>query len=164
MERNCPAIYHLGATKVDSNRLTSNFQENKRLLQLSLMSNSIMKTDKLKTDNSPCIKWPKLIRGTLLRRYKRFMVDVKLKNGHVVTAHCPNSGSMLACCEPGRTVFLSSHNNPNRKFKYGFVLNWCLEFSHCSASLVINLIASNNHPSAAMSPTHVCDRHEIAGR
>jgi sugar fermentation stimulation protein A len=46
------------------------------------------------------------------------MADVKLRNGHVVTAHCPNSGSMLACSQPGRPVYLSRHNNPKRKFKY----------------------------------------------
>ena len=66
------------------------------------------------------LKWPRLIRGTLIKRYKRFMVDVKLRNGHVVTAHCPNSGSMLECSEPGRTVYLSRHNNPNRRLKYSW--------------------------------------------
>jgi sugar fermentation stimulation protein A len=64
------------------------------------------------------LKWPPLIQGTLIKRYKRFMADVKLRNGHVVTAHCPNSGSMLACSEPGRRVYLSRHNNPKRKLKY----------------------------------------------
>ncbi len=64
------------------------------------------------------IKWPNLIQGTLIKRYKRFMADVKLRNGHVVTAHCPNTGSMLECSEPGRKVYLSRHNNPKRKLKY----------------------------------------------
>jgi sugar fermentation stimulation protein A len=64
------------------------------------------------------LKWPRLLHGTLIKRYKRFMVDVKLRNGHVVTAHCPNSGSMLACSEPGQTVYLSCHNNPKRRLKY----------------------------------------------
>lgn len=56
---------------------------------------------------TPVLPWPRLIQGVLLRRYKRFLADVRLRNGHVVTAHCPNSGRMLACCEPGRTVYLS---------------------------------------------------------
>ena len=64
------------------------------------------------------LKWPPLIQGTLIKRYKRFMADVKLRNGHVVTAHCPNSGSMLECSEPGRKVYLSRHKNPKRKLKY----------------------------------------------
>jgi sugar fermentation stimulation protein A len=66
--------------------------------------------------------WPKLVRGILIKRYKRFMVDVKLQNGHVVTAHCPNTGSMSACCEPGRPVYLSRHNNPARRLHYTFEL------------------------------------------
>ena len=69
-------------------------------------------------DESGGIKWPKLIRGTLIKRYKRFMADVKLRNGHVVTAHCPNSGSMMECSESGRPVYLSRSNNPKRKLKY----------------------------------------------
>jgi sugar fermentation stimulation protein A len=69
-------------------------------------------------NNRGRIRWPHLVRGTLIKRYKRFMADVKLKNGHVVTAHCPNSGSMLECSEPGRLVFLSRHNNPGRRLKY----------------------------------------------
>lgn len=69
-------------------------------------------------ENSGYLKWPKLIRGTLIKRYKRFMADIKLRNGHMVTAHCPNTGSMLACSEPGRTVYLSHHNNPKRRLKY----------------------------------------------
>ena len=64
------------------------------------------------------LNWPSLIRGTLIRRYKRFLIDVKLRNGHTVTAHCPNSGSMLACSDPGRTVYLSRHNNPRRQLRY----------------------------------------------
>lgn len=70
------------------------------------------------TEPGQGLRWPRLIRGTLIRRYKRFMADVKLANGHVVTAHCPNSGSMLTCSEPGRPVFLSSHNDPRRKLRY----------------------------------------------
>ena len=64
------------------------------------------------------IKWPRLVQGTLIRRYQRFKADVRLRNGHVVTAHCPNSGSMLGCSEPGRPVYLSRHNNPGRRLKY----------------------------------------------
>jgi sugar fermentation stimulation protein A len=64
------------------------------------------------------LTWPKLIPGTLIRRYKRFLADVKLRDGTIVTAHCPNTGSMQACCEPGRPVYLSVHDNPKRKLKY----------------------------------------------
>lgn len=66
--------------------------------------------------------WPKLISGNLLKRYKRFLADVKLTNGETVTAHCPNSGSMTTCCEPGRPVYLSFHDDPKRKLKYTWEL------------------------------------------
>ncbi len=66
--------------------------------------------------------WPKLVQGILIRRYKRFMVDVKLKNGHMITAHCPNTGSMRACCEPGRPAYLSRHSSPARRLPYTFEL------------------------------------------
>ncbi|MBL0714053.1 MAG: DNA/RNA nuclease SfsA [Desulfosarcina sp.] len=61
------------------------------------------------------LRWPPLIAGTLIKRYKRFLADVKLEDGRTITAHCPNTGSMQACCEPGRRVYLSVHDNPKRK-------------------------------------------------
>jgi sugar fermentation stimulation protein A len=64
------------------------------------------------------IKWPRLIRGTLIQRYQRFKADVKQRNGHIVTAHCPNSGSMMGCSEPDRPVYISRHNHPKRQLKY----------------------------------------------
>lgn len=68
------------------------------------------------------IKWPRLLQGTLVRRYQRFKADIRLRNGHLVTAHCPNSGSMLTCSEPGRRVFLSRSDNPRRTLKYTWEL------------------------------------------
>jgi sugar fermentation stimulation protein A len=65
-----------------------------------------------------CLAHPALIPGVLVKRYKRFMADVKLETGEIVTAHCPNSGSMRACSEPGRPVYLSYHDRPARKLKY----------------------------------------------
>ena len=64
------------------------------------------------------ITWPRLIKGTLIRRYKRFLADVRLRNGHIVTAYCPNTGSMMECSESGRTVFLSRNGAKHRKLKY----------------------------------------------
>ena len=80
-----------------------------------------MKKTKSST-SSKGLAWPKLIPGLLVKRYKRCMADVKLVNGETVTAHCPNSGSMLECCEPGRRVHLSFHDNPKRKLKYTWEL------------------------------------------
>lgn len=70
------------------------------------------------TDETPTLEWPRLIKGTLIKRYKRFLADVKLRNGHIVTAHCPNSGSMRGCCETGRPVYLSRSANPKRRLPY----------------------------------------------
>lgn len=65
---------------------------------------------------------PDMLVGTLVKRYKRFLADVKLRNGHVVTAHCPNSGAMTTCAEPGRPVYISRQNSPKRKLKYTWEL------------------------------------------
>ncbi len=60
----------------------------------------------------------RLIRGTLIQRYKRFLADVRLDTGEVVTAHCTNTGSMLGCKEPGSPVYLSRSPNKGRKLAF----------------------------------------------
>jgi sugar fermentation stimulation protein A len=60
----------------------------------------------------------KLVSGRLIKRYKRFLADVTLDNGEVITAHCTNSGSMKSCLEEGAEVYLSPVNDPNRKTKF----------------------------------------------
>ena len=59
-----------------------------------------------------------LIKGKLIKRYKRFFVDVKLGE-KTVTAHCPNTGSMKGLLDKGNEVYLHKNNDPKRKLKYG---------------------------------------------
>ena len=63
-----------------------------------------------------------LIPGRLVKRYKRFLADVELEGGEIVTAHCANSGSMLSVKEPGSEVWLSPARNPDRKLRYTWEL------------------------------------------
>ncbi len=63
-----------------------------------------------------------LIRGRLIKRYKRFLTDVELDDGSVVVAHCANSGSMESVKEPGSEVWLSPARNPDRKLKFTWEL------------------------------------------
>ena len=58
-----------------------------------------------------------LIKGKFIKRYKRFFVDVKI-DGKIITAHCPNTGSMYGLLKKDNKVWLTKSNNPNRKLKY----------------------------------------------
>jgi sugar fermentation stimulation protein A len=64
---------------------------------------------------------PPLTKATLLNRYKRFLADLELESGEMVTAHCPNTGSMKGCWAPGVPAQISHSENPKRK------LAWTLE-------------------------------------
>ena len=59
-----------------------------------------------------------LIKGKLIKRYKRFFIDAKI-NKETVTAHCPNTGSMKGLLDKGNDVYLLKHDDPKRKLKFG---------------------------------------------
>ena len=59
-----------------------------------------------------------LVQGRIIRRYQRFLADVELPDGSVITAHTTNTGAMTTCWEPGDAVLLSHHDDPARKLKH----------------------------------------------
>jgi sugar fermentation stimulation protein A len=59
-----------------------------------------------------------LIKGKLVKRYKRFFTDIKLDNKEIIVAHCPNTGSMMGLLDEENQVFVSKNDNPKRKLKY----------------------------------------------
>lgn len=59
-----------------------------------------------------------LLRGSLIKRYKRFLADIELEDGNLITAHCPNTGAMQGLTDPGIPVWVSRSSNPSRKLAY----------------------------------------------
>lgn len=93
-----------------------------------------------------------LTKSKLIKRYKRFLADVELENGEVITIHCPNTGAMTGCAEPGFTAYFSTSDNPKRKYPNTFELvqNHRGEFIGVNTiranQLVFNAIIDNKVP------------------
>ena len=89
-----------------------------------------------------------LISGEFIKRYKRFFVDVKV-NGKTITAHCPNTGSMLGLLKKGNKVWLTKSNNPKRKLKYTLQIieddgNKVGINTHLTNKIVLNALKENH--------------------
>ena len=79
-----------------------------------------------------------LIPGTLIKRYKRFFVDIKINNINI-TAHCPNTGSMMGLLKKGNKVWVTKNDNPKRKLKYTLQI-----IETASSKVGINTLITNN--------------------
>jgi sugar fermentation stimulation protein A len=87
-----------------------------------------------------------LLRGTLIQRYKRFLADIRLESGEIITATCPNTGSMMGLTTPGLPVWVSISDSPTRKYKH----TW--EMLEVDLGKGPNLVGINtNHPNALVS-------------
>ena len=98
------------------------------------------------------MNFPKLIQGTILKRYKRFLADVELENGDIVIAHCANSGKMTSCWQEGWKVWLSYHDDPKRKLKYSWQLS-CPE----NAMICVNTHLANTVVGEALRADRVSE-------
>ena len=87
------------------------------------------------------MKFERLIKGRLIKRYKRFLADITLENGEEITAHVPNSGAMTSCIEENCEVWVTFHDNPKRKLKYTLELTKINENIICTNTNIANKIA-----------------------
>lgn len=97
-----------------------------------------------------------LIRGTLIQRYKRFLADVRLDDGSLVTATCPNTGSMLGLTAPGSPVWLSESDSPTRKYRH----TWELVQTDLGKGLLLVGI-NTNHPNKLVAEAIAAGRIDI---
>jgi len=97
-----------------------------------------------------------LIEGILIKRYKRFLADIQLRNNDIVTAHTPNTGAMLGCSTPGLKTWLKDTENPKRKYPY----SWELVQTDSGITVGINTLLANKLVLEGMQRGIVSDTHK----
>ena len=100
----------------------------------------------------------KLISGLLIKRYKRFFVDVELNN-QIITAHCPNTGSMYGLLKKGNKVWVSKSSKPNRKLKYTLEIiedrKAKVGINTHSTNKIVHYALKNNQIKELKNPTEI---------
>lgn len=90
---------------------------------------------------------PALEAGVLVRRYKRFLADITLDDGEVVTMHCANTGAMAGCADPGSRVWYSTSSNPKRKYPH----SWEIVENARGESICVNTARANQIVGEALA-------------
>ncbi len=97
-----------------------------------------------------------LVQATLIKRYKRFLADVRMESGETITVHCPNTGTMLSCSTPGSQVCLSWSDNPKRKYPF------TLEMVKDNSTWVgVNTIRTNKLVAEALQKGRIAEFQHI---
>ena len=94
--------------------------------------------------------------GTLIKRYKRFLADIKLRNGEIITAHCPNPGAMTTCWQQGDKVILTLSKNSKRKLPYTLEL-----IQHKGSWIGINTHRANHLVEEALNDKKILPLQKI---
>ncbi len=93
--------------------------------------------------NDRIIEFDPLVEGVFLKRYKRFLADIELKNGEVVTAHCANTGPMKGLLHKGAKVRISLSSSPKRKFPFTWEQVCVLDAKNEEVWVGINTLFAN---------------------
>lgn len=91
--------------------------------------------------------------ATLIKRYKRFLADIKLPSGEVTTIHCANTGAMTGCAEPGDTVWYSKSTNPKRKYPF----SWEITQTKDNHFICVNTMRANQLVEEAISADEISE-------
>ena len=95
---------------------------------------------------------PPLQSAHLIQRYKRFLADIKLEDGRIITVHCPNTGSMKNCAQPDSPIWFSTSAQPNRKYPHTWEL---IEINQ--AMIGINTHRANALTKEALEKKHIIE-------
>ncbi|QMI04141.1 DNA/RNA nuclease SfsA [Citrobacter sp. RHB25-C09] len=96
---------------------------------------------------------PPLQRATLVQRYKRFLADVITPDGNELTLHCPNTGAMTGCAQPGNTVWYSTSENTKRKYPH----TWELTETQNGAVICVNTLWANRLTKEAIEQDRISE-------